>query len=73
MFSMTKIQLDSVIKGYHVYKVKPSIGTICSVSEDDNSVLISDKTVGHVPAKPFNVNEAFKEIRDISASIEIKW
>ena len=81
MFSMTKIKVNSVVKGYHAYKVKPNIGSVCIVRREGDfggnpsfAVISAENTViGHVPAKPIKLNAAFVEILDLSKSLQFKW
>lgn len=82
MFSMTKVQIHSIIKGYHAYKRKPANGSMCNVIvEPDNNydcmavaVISSDgKMIGHVPASPIPLHMVFHEILDLSKSININW
>jgi hypothetical protein len=62
---MIKIKFPSVIKGYHVYRIKPDVGEElqvcpkpCQIDPKAYGIYNLDgKLVGHAPAKP-PVNEA---------------
>lgn len=76
---MSKIHIKSVITGYHVYRQKPDIGTMCCVIQEFNAfannclVVKLHGDIGHVPSKPISLKTALNEILDLSKSIEIKW
>ena len=58
-FQMVRVNIYSVIKGYHIYRFNPGEGTVCEVKldkhrGDDKSLKVTfdKRTVGHVSAAP---------------------
>lgn len=82
MFSISKIQISGVTTGYHAYKKKPPVGSVCCVVKNYENIYddlcldvmhMDMGIIGHVPANPIPLNRALHEIMDLSESIQIKW
>ena len=80
MCSFVNFKIHAILKGYHVNRVKPPVGTICTVQriqndkfEDVYSVVYDGKTVGHVPAYPVKLNKAIDDILSIDNSFQFNW
>ena len=77
--SVSEILIFACIKGYHAYKIRPTVGDILDVRRneknqyDKNAIGIYDTRghlVGHVPAKPVPLNMCIKEFLE---KYSIKW
>lgn len=68
--------VHDVVKGYHAYKIKPPINSICKVSfpanqkhkvevlyeQEEQDGKVNHVVLGHVSALPVNLSAVFKDI-----------
>ena len=74
-FDLYKLNINAVVKGYHVYKVKLEPGTACELNQYIQEILEvrhDGELVGHVPATP-NLNTAFIKVMDRYPGYQIHW
>ncbi len=78
-FPMVTLEIESVVKGYHYFKIKPPIGTVCSVELDKAShysqalrVEFAGKQVGHVPCHP-PINRVLYDFLDDFQHYSFDW
>ena len=82
MFKLQKIKIQSIVKGYHHYKIKPDIGVVCNVVREPNNkydnfamAVLNENgnIIGHVPATPVALNKVIFEALDLSSSFTCNW
>ena len=78
-FTQHIISFKSVVKGYHIYKLKVPVGTVCQVEidsdYDEDSVKITEDghTIGHASATPHPVNKGLAEVLREHPGFGITW
>ena len=79
---MHNISIKSEIRGYHVYKIKPSLGVklLCHAETKNKCDKYAFKvtndsgdTIRHVPARPQNINVLFSKLNEVCQDIKITW
>ena len=82
MYNIREIRIYAVVKGYHSYRIKPTVGDVlmCEKEEenpyDKQAVKVvdgQDKIVGHVPARPVALNKAMRKIMKYWPAFPFEW
>ena len=67
---MCFVKIHAIVKGYHAYRVKPNVGSMCNVNIDVGNkfdteavkVEFMGDTIGHVPATPYKLNRGIYDV-----------
>ena len=74
---MVTIHINSVVKGYHVYRYNPGVGAYCTIAMDldvTGSLEVSHccNIVGHVPATP-PLNKVMFDFLERHPAFDFEW